>query len=155
MNENSQPEWMKNFKPVPHNGNPHSSWNKGMPSPNPKGRPKGIVDKRSKVTQVLLGDAPAIARVVIDAALAGDTQAAALVLSRVAPALKAQSECVMFDFDAKAPLAEQVESILQAIANGQLSPDIGKQIIETISALGAIRQLDQLEQRLSALEGRR
>jgi hypothetical protein len=46
------------------------------------------VDKRTRVTQALMDDAPKIARVAIDGALAGDLQGAGLVLSRVAHQLK-------------------------------------------------------------------
>ena len=155
MEKIAQPDWMENFVPAPHLGSSNSTWKKGMASPNPAGRPPGIVDKRLKVTQTLMDDARSVARVVIDAALAGDIQAASLVLSRVAPPLKAKPECVMFNFNAKAPLSEQVEAVLQAIADGQVAPEVGKQIIETIGSLGAIRQLDQLESRISALEGTR
>jgi hypothetical protein len=123
-----------------------------MKSPNPNGRPRGIVDKRTKVTQVLMDDAPAIARVVIDAALAGDVQAAGLVLSRVAPVLRAQTERVEFEFDATAPVTRQVEAVLQAIADGKVAPDVGKQIIEAIGSLSAVRAVDELEKRLAALE---
>ncbi|MCK2086677.1 hypothetical protein MXC99_00480 [Thauera aromatica] len=110
------------------------------------------MDKRTRVTQALMDDAPKIARVVIDAALAGDVQAAGLVLSRVAPALRAQTERVEFDFDATAPVAQQVEAVLQAIAGGKVAPDVGKQIIEAIGALSAVRAVDELEKRLQALE---
>ncbi|PLP98812.1 DUF5681 domain-containing protein [Cupriavidus pauculus] len=134
-------------------GNP--DWKKGGASPNPFGRPKGVIDKRMRVTQALADDAPSIARVVIDAALDGDIQAASLVLSRVAPALKAQAERVTFSFDAQAPLTQQVEQVLQAIADGHVAPDMGKQIIESISALAGVRQIDELEARLVALEGKR
>jgi len=133
-------------------GNPQ--WVRGMPSPNKAGRPKGIVDARTKVTQALMDDANAVVRVVIDAALAGDVQAAGIVLSRVAPALKAQGEKVQFDFDAKAGVTEQAESVLQAIANGEVSPDMGKQIIEAISMLYGIKQISEFEQRLALLEGK-
>jgi len=155
MNKVSEPDWLKNYKSAPNAVQSQTAWKKGMESPNPQGRPRGIVDKRTKITQVLMGDAPAIARVVIDAALAGDIQAAGIVLSRVAPTLKPQSETVSFDFDAKASLTCQVESILQAIANGEISPDVGKQIIDAVGALGAIKQIDELELRLAALEARR
>lgn len=123
-----------------------------MQSPNPSGRPKGIVDKRMKVTQVLMDDAVAIARVVIDAALAGDVQAAGLVLARVAPVLRAQHPTVEFDFDATAPVTRQVEQVLQAIAGGKVAPDVAKQIIEAIGALSAVRAVEELEKRLEALE---
>lgn len=134
-------------------GNPQ--WRKGMASPNPRGRPPGIVDKRTKVTQALADDAPKVARVVIDAALKGDVQAASLVLSRVAPAIKSQSEKVSFKFDAKSPLAEQVEHVLQAIADGEVAPDVGKSIIDSIGELAAVKQFDEIEERILVLEGKR
>lgn len=131
-------------------GNPN--WRRGMKSPNPNGRPKGIIDKRMKVNQALLNDADDIAKVVIQSALNGDMQAASLVLSRIAPVLKAQSEIVQFELDASAPVTEQAQSVLQAIADGLVAPDVGKQIIEVIGALNGIRQIDELAQRIEAME---
>jgi len=152
MTEIVQPDWLKGFKPdtSPPPGSPN--WKKGMPSPNKNGRPRGIVDRRTKVTQALMDDAPKVARVVIDAALAGDVQAAGLVLSRVAPALRAQTERVAFDFDASASVTEQAEAVLQAIADGKVAPDVGKQILDGISTLYGIKQIAELEARLLALE---
>ncbi|KCV27471.1 DUF5681 domain-containing protein [Bordetella bronchiseptica] len=155
MAELAQTELMPGTQPdasavAEHGGNPN--WKKGMRSPNPAGRPRGIIDKRTRVTQALMDDAPAIARVIIDAALEGDVQAAGLVLSRVAPALRSQTERVEFAFDASAPVAQQVEQVLQAIADGKVAADVGKQIIEAIGALSAVRAADELERRLQALE---
>lgn len=150
---NETAEWMKDWKSdsdEPKTGNPN--WHKGMKSPNPKGRPKGIVDKRQKVTQAMLSDAHEIADVVITKAKEGDLQAASLVLSRVMPTLAAQAEKVQFDLDPSAPLAQQVEQVLMATAIGEIAPDNTKRIIEAIGALGAIRQMDEIEQRLAALE---
>ena len=89
---------------------------------------------------------------IVEKALDGDIQAASLVLSRITPVLRAQSEKVSFSFDAKAGMTAQVEDVLQAIADGNLSSDIGKQIIEGISSLAGIKQIDELESRLTALE---
>ncbi len=131
---------------------PARVWERGGPSPNPKGRPPGIVDKRTRVSQALLDDAPAVARVVVDAALEGDMQAASLVLSRIAPVLRGQMEKVAFEFDATAPVARQVEQVLAAVARGQVAPDVGKQIIDAVQALSTIRATEELEARLAALE---
>ncbi|MBB3230958.1 DUF5681 domain-containing protein [Halomonas stenophila] len=153
MTSNAQPEWAKDWKPdpdAPKTGNP--GWHKGMKSPNPKGRPKGIVDKRHKVTQALLNDAQEIATVVIEKAKEGDLQAASLILARVMPTLAAQAEKVQFNLDTSAPLAQQVEQVLAATAEGEIAPDNAKRIIEVIGALGAIRQMDDIEARLKALE---
>jgi hypothetical protein len=125
-----------------------------MRSPNPAGRPKGIVDKRSKLAQRMLTDAEGIVTTLIDKALEGDTGAASLILSRVLPSLRSQAERVAFDFDATAPVARQVEQVLAAIAQGAVAPDVGKQIIEAIGALSAIRATEELEARLAALEAK-
>lgn len=157
MTELIPPPWLNGAAPAPAPAPEPATptpgkWVPGMPSPNPKGRPRGIVDKRTKVTQALADDAPAVARVVVDAALAGDVQAAALVLSRVAPALRSQMERVEFDFDATAPAAQQVEQVLAAMAEGKVAPDAGRSIIEAIGSLSAVRAVELLEQRIAALE---
>ncbi|UZK65866.1 DUF5681 domain-containing protein [Sphingomonas sp. M1-B02] len=133
-------------------GNP--AWTPGMRSPNQAGRPKGIVDKRSKLSQRMLADAEGIVSALIDKALEGDTGAASLILSRVLPSLRSQAEKVAFDFDATAPVVRQVEQVLAAIAGGVVAPDVGKQIIEAIGALSAIRATEELEARLAALEAK-
>lgn len=127
-------------------------WERGGPSPNPSGRPPGILDRRTRVSQALMNDAPAVARVVVDAALEGDMQAASLVLSRIAPVLRGQMEKVAFDFDATAPVTRQVEQVLAAVARGQIAPDVAKQIIDAVQALSTIRATEELEARLAALE---
>jgi hypothetical protein len=149
-----QPEWLKNQEPVPpqakNAGRP--DWVRGMKSPNPAGRPKGIVDKKLKVVQALSSDAPAVIRVVIDAALAGDIQAASLVLSRVAPALKPQTGIVTFELDEAAPLTTQAQQIMKAVSNGELEPDTGKMLMDCLGTMHGIRQLDEFASRLAALE---
>jgi hypothetical protein len=151
-NEIVQPEWLSGYQPKPRAGN--SAWTPGCKSPNPSGRPRGIVDKRTKVTQALLDDAPAIARVVIDAAKEGDMQAASLVLSRIAPVLKAQSEPVQFNFDPSAPITGMIESVLAGIAGGAVPVDVGKQIIDAIGTLSNARAVESLETRITLLEAK-
>lgn len=152
MTEIVQPEWMNGYAPntEPPKGNP--TWQKGMKSPNPNGRPKGISDKRSKLAHRMLEDAGGIVDKMIAQALEGDPQSAHLILSRVMPALRAQAEKVEFDFDATASVTAQAEAVLQAIADGKVAPDVGKQILEGISTLYGIKQIAELEARLQALE---
>lgn len=157
MDASNTPDWLKAHQSgqkqdKPKIGNP--TWSKGMKSPNPSGRPKGLVDKRMRASQAMLDNVQDVIAVVIENALAGDVASATLLLSRVMPAMRAQSEKVEFDFDAGASLSEQVAAVLQAISEGKVAPDVGKQIIDAIGALGAVRQVDELELRLSALEGK-
>ncbi len=147
MTDNVQPRAAKR------RGNP--AWYPGMAnSPNPSGRPKGIIDKRMKVTKALMDDAPKIARVVIDAALAGDLQACSIVLQRVAPPLKARTEKVAFEFDPDASITDQARQILSAIAAGELDPDTGKMLLDCLSTVEGIRQVEELEARIRELEER-
>ncbi len=125
-----------------------------MKSPNAAGRPRGIVDKRTKVTQALLDDAPAVTRVVIDAALEGDMQACNIVLSRIAPALKGQVERVQFPFDATAPIPQQIEAVLTAISVGAVSADVGQMIIGSLGVLSDARIASDLEARVTIIEGK-
>lgn len=157
MSEYITPPWLEGRKAEPsQNLAPATSarWVKGMPSPNPKGRPRGILDTRSKITKALLDDAPAIARVVVDAALEGDLSAASLVLSRCAPALKPETHPVQFRFDPAASTARQIEQVLEAMAAGAVSPDIAKQIIDGIGALSNARAVEDLEARIADLEAK-
>ena len=154
MTETVQPEWLQGFQPdnSPPKGSPN--WKKGMKSPNPAGRPKGIDDRRTKMTQTILEDVTAILRVVKENALNGDTAAAALLLSKVMPSLRSQAERVEFEYDATAPISKQVESVLDAVAKGLVAPDVAKAIVETIGTLSQIRATEELEARIAALEER-
>lgn len=160
MTEVQSPPWMEGWKPAPvadqsvatprGPGNP--SWTPGCTSPNPKGRPPGIPDKRLLATQQMLDEMRNIVAVLIGKALEGDTGAAAVVLSKTLPTLKAQAEKVSFEFDAAAPISEQVAQVLDAIAAGAVAPDVGRLIIDSIKALSDVRATEELESRISALE---
>src|SRR3982751_3150234 len=114
MTEPTSPEWMNGFVPKPApNGH---RWVKGQ-SGNPRGRPPGRPDARTKITRALMDDGLEIARVVTDAAKEGDLQAASLVLSRIAPALRPEAHPVQFDFDPTGSTVQQVEAVLAAVAS--------------------------------------
>ena len=133
-------------------GNP--AWQKGIKSPNPSGRPKGILDKRSKISAALLEDADKIARVVVQSALNGDLQASSLVLSKVAPSIKPQLEKVEFDFDASKPLGKQVEDVMEAVSLGKVSVTTGKEVIDALCRLSEIKLVDEIELRIANLESK-
>lgn len=145
-----QPEWMKGF--TPKTGG-RKGWVPGMKSPNPRGRPKGIVDKRSRLLHALRDDGPEIARVVIDAALNGDMQAAALVLNRIAPPLKAKSENVQFELSPDKPLGEQAAQVVNAVAQGDIDPETAKTVLSCLQSVAGIKAVELLEERVLKLEG--
>ena len=130
---------------------PSNQWTPGMKSPNPKGRPPGP-SKQQKLLNRMLEEAGEVMDAVLAKAKEGDPASAGLVLSRILPTLRAQSQTVTFDLDPILPLAAQVEQVLMAISTGKLAPDIGRQIIEAIGTLGNIRAVEDLESRLVILE---
>lgn len=161
MDQVEKPGWLNGWQPAPpkqereksaRTGNP--AWSPGMKSPNPAGRPKGIADKRVKIAERMLNDADGIVSALIDKALEGDTGAASLILSRVLPALKSQAEKVHFPFSAAAPVTDQIESVLMAIASGAVAPDVGRELISSLGTLADARAVEQLEQRIITLEAR-
>lgn len=127
-------------------------WKRGGPSPNPKGRPPGIIDKRSRIARAFMEDGAEIAKVVVAAAKAGDLQAAALVLNRIQPVLKARADTVAFALDTTAAPATQAEQVLAAVSAGQIDPETGKLVIDCINACSVIREVDELQSRIEALE---
>jgi hypothetical protein len=102
----------------------------------------------------MLTELKAIAAIMVEKAKEGDTAAASLVMSRVMPVLRPQSDKVCFSFDASAPVAQQVEQVLQAISEGAVAPDVGKQIIDAIGTLSDVRAAEELEQRIIMLEAK-
>lgn len=139
-------------KPQGVSGNP--AWKPGCPSPNPRGRPAGIPDKRLLATQQMLDEMRNIVAVLVAKALEGDTGAASLVMSRVLPGLKAQAEKVNFPLDTTAPISEQVAQVLDAVAGGLLAPDVGRLMVESLKALADVRVAEELEQRVVLLEAK-
>jgi hypothetical protein len=122
-------------------------------SGNPQGRPKGRPDKRA-AWRAELGDAlPAILSRVIEAAKAGDVQAAALILSRVAPPLRPQREPVELPALAKAgSLADQARAVIASVAAGELSTDQAGELLAALANAAAAVETDELQKRIAALE---
>lgn len=125
-----------------------------MPSPNPAGRPKGIIDKRQKLQAAFADDAVAIAKVVIGKALEGDMQAANIALARISPPIKAQAERVQFELSDDAPLSDQARQILQAVSEGKLDADTARILIGCIQSVAGIRAVEDLEARIITLEAK-
>lgn len=150
--DNVQPPWEQPQQEKGKGGGGH--WKKGMASPNPNGRPKGIIDRRLKMRKELMRDAPEVLQVVIDAAKGGCIQSANILLQRVLPTIKSQAERVEFEFYEDAAPADQARQIMAAVAAGALDPDTGKVMLDCISTVRGISQVDELEARIRELEER-
>lgn len=149
MTETVQPEWLQGFTPQPNK--PPKGWQPGQ-SGNPKGRPVGSRNKKNVIAEEFEKDGSAVARVVMDAALEGDMQAANMVLQRLSPPLRARAEKVTFELTPDAPLHQQANQVLASVAEGAIDPETGKLLIDCIQSVAGIRAVDELEARLIALE---
>lgn len=121
-------------------------------SGNPKGRPKGAFSPAMKLIKQA---SPAVLQQVIAQAIDGDMQAAALILARGVPALKATLEPVilMTGQEYKAMnTAERAEAIMGAALSGTVPPDVAKQLLESLGACANIAEWADLAERIEALE---
>ena len=149
MTETVQPEWLQGFTPQPNK--PPKGWQPGQ-SGNPKGRPVGSRNKKNVIAEEFEKDGSEVARVVMNAALEGDMQAANMVLQRLSPPLRARAEKVTFELTPDARLHQQANQVLASVAEGAIDPETGKLLIDCIQSVAGIRAVDELEARLQALE---
>ena len=118
-------------------------------SGNPQGRPKS---ETAALRQSLADGAAAVVTAILDAAKAGDMQAAKLVLDRLLPPLKATAQAVQLDLPATASPLDIGRRILAATASGTLAPDIAAQLVAAVGTFCRIEEIEELRDRIAALE---
>lgn len=107
-----------------------------------KGRPKGIIDKRMRLNKSLMADGDALLKVTIDKALAGDMGAMSLLLPKMMANLKPEGAPVRFEHDTTLSPSKQIESVLTAIAAGQLTVEEGLHVVKAIESLASVRSME-------------
>jgi hypothetical protein len=117
------------------------TFKKGQVS-NPKGRPKGIIDKRMRLNKALMGEGDALLKVAIDKAMGGDPQMLTVLLSRLMPTLKPEGAPVRFKIDPTLSPSKQIESVIAAIAAGQLTVEEGLHVVKAIESLANTRAME-------------
>lgn len=121
-------------------------------SGNPKGRPAGRPDKRAQWRNELEKHGSGLVAKAVELALAGDSQALKLCIDRAIPAYRPTAEPVRFEMTGDT-LTERANSILTAVATGELDPLTGKALIDAIGSLVKVAEIDEIQRRLSQLEG--
>lgn len=122
-------------------------------SGNPAGRPKGSKDRRTIWREALAEHGDELVQRAVELALAGDTQALRLCLERAIPAYRPAAEPVHFELDGDT-LTEKAESVLAAIAAGDLDPQTGKALVDSIAGFAKLAEIDEIRERLDRLEGK-
>lgn len=126
------------------------AYRKGQ-SGNPKGRPKGIQDKRTALRALLEPHAEKLIKKAVDKALKGDMTAMRLCLERLVPPIKARDAPVAMG-RLEGSLVDQGRSVLAAVTAGSVSPDEASALMQAIAAQVRIVEVDALERRVAALE---
>lgn len=122
-------------------------------SGNPAGKPKGAKDKRTALRELLRPHAADLVKKAVDMALAGDATALRICIDRLIPATKAKDSPIRLE-GLCGSLGEQGQSVVNAMAAGDLTPDEASAVMSVISAQARIIEADELEKRIAALEGK-
>lgn len=121
-------------------------------SGNPKGRPPGISDKRTRWRALLEPHAEALMGKAVELALAGDTTALRLCLEWLCPPIRSHDEPVAFPLPEQGTLTATGQAILTATAHGTLSPQQARQLLGALAGQARIAETDELIRRIEALE---
>lgn len=108
-------------------------------SGNPKGRPS---TNTAAIRKLLASNAKSIIQVIQSAALRGDLQACKMILDRICPPLKAQTEPVVINLPS-GDMTQIAEAFIRAAAGGSLSPDISAQMVTAVGQLARITEVKE------------
>lgn len=128
---------------------PAQAWKPGQ-SGNPKGRPAGTGEV-AKLRAAIAGNVPAILESLTTAALAGDVQAARLLLERALPPIKAVEATQALSLP-DGTLTQQGRAVLASVAAGELAPGQGAALLGALGTLARVAEVDELAARITALE---
>ena len=108
-------------------------------SGNPAGRPKSPKHSSSALRAQIATELPAIITSLITLAKSGDATAGKVLMDKVLPSVRPQSLPATLPGLASGTPQERGEAVIQALASGQLSPDLAVLIL---TALTKIREIN-------------
>ena len=126
------------------------TWKKGQCG-NPKGRPAGT-GPVEKLRAALGKELPDVLEALVAQAKAGDTSAIKLILERTVPTLRPVDAPTALNLPAEGGLAEQGRAVLLALAAGHLPVNQATGILQAMAGLARLKELEELERRIAALE---
>jgi hypothetical protein len=122
-------------------------------SGNPEGRPKGSLNRSTKLLEMLDDDLDALVVVAKEQALKGDMTAMRLLFERALPVRKAVAPAFELpELEHAESLTGKAKAVLTGVARGEIPPDIATQLISAIGVLAKVIEIDELTERLEALE---
>ena len=127
-------------------------WKPGQ-SGNPTGKKPGT-GKIDKLRAALAKELPEVLEALVAQAKAGDTGAIKLILERTVPALRPVDAVAPLNLPVDGGLADQGRAVLAALAVGHLPANQAAGILQGLGNLAKLVELDELEKRIAALEGK-
>ena len=126
-------------------------------SGNPRGRPKGALNKATLATQALLdGESEALTRKAVELAKGGHPMALRLCLDRLLPPRKDRPiNFTLPKITGAEDLAKALGAILAAVAQGEITPGEGQTLTAILDAYRKGLETTDLEARITALEKER
>lgn len=123
-------------------------------SGNPKGRPKGSADKRTRLRGLLEPHAPAIVEKCIQMALDGDSNAMRLCIERLIP--RAKDEPLVMDaakdISGKDALKFIGDELLVKVMSGELTAEEAKCVLDVLKGYRENILVEELQARLEFIE---
>lgn len=119
-------------------------------SGNARGRPKGATC--NALRQAREAAEEFALPLIVEAVRGGDVKAAIALIAYGLPKHKPMIELGPVHFPEGSSLTEKAEAVLLAVADGSISGDAGKLYMEMLSAVASMKQTDELEARLCAIE---
>lgn len=119
-------------------------------SGNASGRPKGATC--NALRQAREAAEKYALPLIVEAVQGGDIKAAIALIAYGLPKHKPMVEVGPVEFCEGATLTEKAETVLQAVSSGAISGDAGKLYMEMLAAVASMKQTDELEARLCAIE---
>ena len=104
--------------------------------------------------ETLAAALPEILAQLVARAKVGDMNAIRAVLERVLPPIKATEQLVSLSLPAGTSLADTGRALVAAAAAGQLAPGQASAMVAALAALSRVVEVEELMQRVEALEGR-
>lgn len=130
-------------------------WKPGR-SGNPRGRPKGIVDSRTKYRQLIEQDAPELVARCIADAKAGCKVSMKVCLDKILP--NAKSERIVRGVLAEIvpdnikSLQDVSASVVQAMSKDEITPELGRHAMSVIESHASMLERTELISRLERIE---
>lgn len=119
-------------------------------SGNPKGRPPGKTHSR-EIRELLAKAAPDVVNMTYQRAMEGDATALKILMDRLIPPLRAQSQPTQAAIEGDTP-ADKARHIMALVSTGQLSTDQADDLMATLVSMTRIVETTEILDRIEQLE---